>query len=190
MTESPSGKRILIGCTGSVATIKLPLLVNTLRTQIPGAEIKIVVTEHAKHFFSTTELPSGTPVFEDSDEWSSWKNRGDPVLHIELSKWADLILLAPLDANSLAKIASGLCDNLLLCILRAWEFSKPLLFCPAMNTKMWHHPITAEHVAKLKNWGYFEIPCIEKTLMCKDTGLGAMAEVDTIVQVVQEHLTK
>ncbi|XP_055703421.1 phosphopantothenoylcysteine decarboxylase [Phlebotomus papatasi] len=180
--------RIIIGCTGSVATIKLPQLIQRLTSEIPSIEIKVVVTECARNFFSSEDIPSGTTVLTDSDEWSSWKGRGDPVLHIELAKWANLIIIAPLDANSLGKIASGLCDNLLLCILRAWELSKPVLFCPAMNTKMWQHPITAEQIAKLKQWGYHEVPCIEKTLMCGDTGPGAMAELDTIVQYIREHL--
>ncbi|XP_059622419.1 phosphopantothenoylcysteine decarboxylase [Phlebotomus argentipes] len=184
----PGTFRILIGCTGSVATIKLPQLIQCLAESIPGAEMKVVVTECARRFFSTDEIPSGTPVLTDANEWSAWKHRGDPVLHIDLAKWADLMVLAPLDANTLAKIAQGLCDNLLLCILRAWEPSKPLLFCPAMNTKMWQHPITAEHVSRLRAWGYHEVPCIEKTLMCGDTGPGAMAEVDTIVQNVREYL--
>lgn len=180
--------RIIIGCTGSVATIKLPQLIQRVTSEIPNIEIKVVVTECARNFFSTEDIPSGTAVLTDSDEWSTWKGRGDPVLHIELAKWANLIIIAPLDANSLGKIASGLCDNLLLCILRAWEPSKPVLFCPAMNTKMWQHPITAEQITKLKQWGYHEVPCIEKTLMCGDTGPGAMAELDTIVQYIREHL--
>lgn len=61
---------------------------------------------------------------------------------------------------------------------------KPLLFCPAMNTRMWEHPVTASQVSVLKSWGYVEIPCISKTLVCGDTGLGAMAEIDTIVGCV------
>ena len=64
---------------------------------------------------------------------------------------------------------------------RAWEFSKPLLFCPAMNTNMWLHPVTQDQVRILKEWGYTIIPCVEKQLVCGDTGVGAMANIDTIV---------
>lgn len=64
--------------------------------------------------------------------------------------------------------------------------SKPLLFCPAMNTKMWEHPITSKQIAMLKSWGHTEIPPISKTLMCGDTGMGAMAEVPTIVNVIKD----
>lgn len=78
----------------------------------------------------------------------------------------------------------GFCDNLLTCVVRAWDPKKPLLFCPAMNTFMWQHPLTAEHIAKLKTFGYTEIPAINKTLICGETGMGAMAEVDTIIEKI------
>lgn len=79
----------------------------------------------------------------------------------------------------------GLCDNLLTCTTRAWDITRPLLFCPAMNTRMWEHPITAQQVATLKSWGHIEIPPISKKLMCGDTGVGAMAEVETIVEKIK-----
>ncbi|XP_054987783.1 phosphopantothenoylcysteine decarboxylase isoform X2 [Sorex araneus] len=144
---------VLVGVTGSVAALKLPLLVSRLLA-IPGM----------------------------------WKCREDPVLHIELRRWADLLVVAPLDANTLGKVASGICDNLLTCVIRAWDRSKPLLFCPAMNTAMWEHPVTAQQVGQLKAFGYTEIPCVAKKLVCGDQGLGAMAEVDTIVDKVRETL--
>lgn len=174
-------RNILIGCTGSVASIKLPLLVQKLRDSGHDVDIKVIVTQHAEHFFTSGDIPADVQICRDQDEWDSWRGRGDPVLHIELGKWADLCVIAPLDANSLAKMAQGLCDNLLLCTARAWDFAKPLLFCPAMNTRMWEHPITAQQIETLRSWGLQEIPCVAKTLMCGDTGLGAMAEVDTIV---------
>nr|XP_017533183.2 phosphopantothenoylcysteine decarboxylase isoform X4 [Manis javanica] len=118
-----------------------------------------------------------------------WKHRSDPVLHIDLRRWADLMLVAPLDANTLGKVASGICDNLLTCVIRAWDPSKPLLFCPAMNTTMWEHPVTARQVDQLKAFGYVEIQCVAKKLVCGDQGLGAMAEVSTIVDKVKEVLS-
>ncbi|XP_075821894.1 phosphopantothenoylcysteine decarboxylase isoform X4 [Microtus pennsylvanicus] len=144
---------VLVGVTGSVAALKLPLLVSKL-LDIPGM----------------------------------WKRRSDPVLHIDLRRWADLMLVAPLDANTLGKVASGICDNLLTCVIRAWDLTKPLLFCPAMNTAMWEHPLTAQQVGMLKAFGYVEIPCVSKKLVCGDQGLGAMAEVETIVGRVKEVL--
>nr|CAH0097991.1 unnamed protein product [Daphnia galeata] len=172
--------KVLIGCTGSVATIKVNELVDQLKNS--NFEVQVVATKCAMHFLSKHII--NCKVWVDKDEWNMWNERGDPVLHIELRKWADILLLAPLDANSLAKIAHGICDNLLTCTVRAWDLEKPLLFCPAMNTYMWNHPLTAEHILKLKTFGYTEIPCISKTLVCGDTGVGAMAEVKTIVEKV------
>uniref|UniRef100_A0A8D2ITH2 Phosphopantothenoylcysteine decarboxylase n=1 Tax=Varanus komodoensis TaxID=61221 RepID=A0A8D2ITH2_VARKO len=102
---------ILVGVTGSVAALKLPLLVAEL-LKLPGVEVQVVTTENAKHFYNAGEIP--VALHSDADEWQMWKGRTDPVLHIDLRRWADLMLVAPLDANTLAKIASGLCDNLLV----------------------------------------------------------------------------
>ncbi|KAJ8919946.1 hypothetical protein NQ315_006475 [Exocentrus adspersus] len=173
--------KVLIGCTGSVATIKLPVLIDSILKDITPVQVRVCVTEHAKHFFRNQDIPGNVDVFSDEDEWAAWSKRGDPVLHIELAKWADVFLIAPLDANTLAKLSNGLCDNLLTCTARAWDVDKPLIFCPAMNTKMYQHPLTGTQIQKLKSWGYFEIPVIEKVLICGDAGPGAMAEVSTIV---------
>ncbi|XP_059713912.1 phosphopantothenoylcysteine decarboxylase isoform X3 [Haemorhous mexicanus] len=163
---------VLLGVTGSVAALKLPLLVAEL-LKIPGLEVKVVTTERAKHFYNAQEIP--VTLYGDEEEWQLWKGRSDPVLHIELRRWADLMVVAPLDANTLAKVANGICDNLLTCVIRAWDLSKPLLFCPAMNTAMWEHPITAHHVEQLKAFGYTEIPCVVKKLVCGDEALRALS---------------
>ncbi|KAJ8790268.1 hypothetical protein J1605_021345 [Eschrichtius robustus] len=186
-------------------------------------EVAVVTTERAKHFYSPQDVP--VTLYSDADEWEMWKCRSDPVLHIDLRRWADLMLVAPLDANTLGKVASGICDNLLFmgcpqhalllvslpspvacppylclptrtwistwtCVIRAWDRSKPLLFCPAMNTAMWEHPVTEQQVGQLKAFGYVEIPCVVKKLVCGDQGLGAMAEVGTIVDKVKEVLSQ
>lgn len=185
--SSSSQFRVLVGVTGSVAALKLPLLVARL-LELPGVDVQVVATDHATHFFSPEEIP--VRIYSDKDEWQMWKRRSDPVLHIELRRWADLLVIAPLDANTLGKIASGICDNLLTCVVRAWDLTRPLVFCPAMNTAMWQHPITAKQVAVLKEFGYVEVPCIAKKLVCGDEGKGAMAEVSTIIDVVKEYLPR
>ncbi|KAM5337228.1 phosphopantothenoylcysteine decarboxylase isoform 3-T4 [Glossophaga mutica] len=167
---SPLAERrlhVLVGVTGSVAALKLPLLVSRL-LDIPGLEVAVVTTEKAKHFYSPQDIP--VTLYSDADEWEMWKHRSDPVLHIDLRRWADLMLVAPLDANTLGKVASGICDNLLTCVIRAWDRRKPLLFCPAMNTAMWEHPITSQQVGQLQAFGYIEIPCVAKKLVCGDQG--------------------
>lgn len=182
---SDSKFHILVGVTGSVAALKLPLLVNQL-LQIPEVEVRVVTTEHACHFYNIEDVP--VRVYTDKDEWEMWTQRSDPVLHIELRRWAHLLLIAPLDANTLGKISSGICDNLLTCVVRAWDLGRPLLFCPAMNTAMWNHPITARQILTLTDFGYLEIPCIAKKLVCGDQGKGAMAEVTTIVETVKQYV--
>nr|XP_048272933.1 phosphopantothenoylcysteine decarboxylase isoform X3 [Myodes glareolus] len=91
-------------------------------------------------------------------------------------------------ALKLPFLVSKLLDVPGTCVIRAWDLSKPLLFCPAMNTAMWEHPLTAQQVDQLKAFGYVEIPCVSKKLVCGDQGLGAMAEVETIVGKVKEVL--
>ncbi|KAH8327245.1 phosphopantothenoylcysteine decarboxylase [Drosophila bipectinata] len=179
-------RNVILAATGSVATIKMSQLIKELSDEsLPfKIHVKIIITESAKHFFELEQIPEHVPIYHNRDEWITWNKRGDPVLHIDLGKWADLLVIAPLSANSLSKIATGICDNLVMCVVRAWDLQKPLLFAPAMNTRMYDHPITREQIDKLISWGYKEIPCISKTLMCGDTGNGAMAEVPTIVQAV------
>ena len=190
--ESHRQRRLLIGVTGSVAAIKIKELLDHFHSH--HIETIVIPTETAKHFLHLDDswCPHGSPTqikascyFEDHDEWSSWKVRGDPVLHIVLRDWADAFLIAPLDANTLAKLATGLCDNLLTNVVRAWDLKKgkPLIVAPAMNTAMFEHPLTRQQLNILtENFGYVEIPCIEKTLMCGQTGVGAMASVQTIVE--------
>uniref|UniRef100_A0AC35GPT4 Flavoprotein domain-containing protein n=1 Tax=Panagrolaimus sp. PS1159 TaxID=55785 RepID=A0AC35GPT4_9BILA len=179
---------LLIGVAGSVATIKIAELVEEFHKKNPeNLVIKVIATKASLNFFDPTQLP--VDVYVDEDEWGMWKNRGDPVLHIELRKWADAILIAPMDANTLAKVANGLSDNLLTSVLRAWDFSKYAFFAPAMNTCMWEHPLTGQHLKTLKELLLFkEIPPMEKELMCGDKGYGAMAALPMIVSIVSAEI--
>jgi phosphopantothenoylcysteine decarboxylase len=174
--------RVVVGCTGSVASVKVPAILGGLKER--NADVQVIATEASLHFFSVDSL--SVPVHRDRDEWNAWKNLSDPVLHIELRRWADVMLIAPLDANTLAKISHGICDNLLTCTVRAWDMNRPLLFCPAMNTYMWEHPFTAKQVATLEELGYRQIAPVVKQLACGDFGQGAMAEVETIIDTVMD----
>src|SRR6266498_2635001 len=96
----------------------------------------------------------GSALILDEDEWPGRAegerySRGDAVAHIELRKWADAFVVAPLDANTLAKLAVGLCDNCLTCVWRAWDVTRPVVLAPAMNTLMWQHPFTRRHLRSL-----------------------------------------
>ena len=135
--------------------------------------------------------------YRDADEWREYQGVGSsPVLHIELRKWADIFVIAPCTANTLAKLACGLADNLLTCVARAWEFgedgrvAKPFLIAPAMNSCMWSHPITSTHLSVLQGWGVLVISPIEKVLACGDKGVGAMGEVEAIVMKACEAVKK
>lgn len=200
---------LLIGVTGSVAAIKLADLIKKLKSLFPQTfinkttnktysatiSIRIVMTENSKHFVEKNDIEKifkGTEIeiYEDSHEWNQWNKIGDPVLHIELRKWADICIIAPLDANTMAKIATGICDNLLTCIVRAWDTSKPLIYCPAMNVNMYNHPITREQLCKLQSFGYLRVDCVEKRLACGDVGMGGMASVESISDKVVESLLR
>ncbi len=204
--------QIVLGVTGSVAAMRTPALWEALRTH--GHQVRIVATEPSLYFFNPSVLGS-TPaeavsLFRDADEWPEPSyRRGDPVLHIELRKWADLLIIAPLDANTLAKFALGLADNLLTCLFRAWDFEKPVILAPAMNTRMWQSPVTHRHLSQLlddwgdggqeSDWSLDEadslfarhapnlilVPPQSKRLACGDVGIGGMAEVATIAETVR-----
>ncbi|CAM40308.1 conserved hypothetical protein [Leishmania braziliensis MHOM/BR/75/M2904] len=152
--EYPSVHLLLL-ITGSVAAIKTGLLLDQLSTE--RCNIRIAATKAAFHFLrraqpSKTGIPFQS-IIADEQEWSEWQAMNDAVVHIELRRWADLVVIAPLDANTLAKVATGLCDNLVSNIMRAWEVKqKPVILCPAMNTAMWMHPITAKQLDQLAEW--------------------------------------
>jgi Flavoprotein len=106
---------VLVGATGSVASVKIPLIVKSLLAH-ENVEVQIITTKSAKHFFDVEKMKNelGVKVWEDDDDWKTWHELSDPILHIELRRWAHLLLIAPTSANTLAKIANGLCDNLLV----------------------------------------------------------------------------
>ena len=184
MAESKNN--ILIGVTGSVAAIKLELLVERLKQDVPDSSITVICTKNALKFVDSTRIDA--KVITDEQEWASWQKVGDPVLHIDICKWGHILVIAPLDANTLAKVACGICDNLLTCVVRAWRRERPLLFAPAMNSFMYDHPITEQQINTLRQFGYELIPPVEKHLACGDFGIGAMAPVESIVNCIKARL--
>ena len=208
--------RIILGVTGSVAAVRTPVLYATLHEA--GHEVRVVATEPSLYFFDPdTLIPDHTaaeagPVYRDADEWAGPRyRRDDPVLHIAFRQWADLLIVAPLDANTLAKFALGLSDNFLTCLFRAWDFSRPVVLAPAMNTLMWQSPVTLRHLRQLladRSEGDSDgsaprsldeaaeafarhaprlilVPPQAKRLACGDVGIGAMAEVVTLAETIR-----
>ncbi|KAI5283611.1 hypothetical protein KEM54_001993 [Ascosphaera aggregata] len=211
---------VLVAASGSVATIKLPNIVKALAER-GNISIRIILTASAHKFLlgQSAEQPSLQEIrsyphvdgiYLDEDEWRSPWTRGANILHIELRRWAHCLLIAPLSANTLAKINMGLCDNLLLSVVRAWDFSRsisaaeitlprPRIFvAPAMNTLMWRHPITEKQISVLENdWGYkgedsqgwfTVIRPMQKNLACGDVGNGAMESWTNVVNAVELYI--
>jgi phosphopantothenoylcysteine decarboxylase len=203
---------ILLGVTGSVAAVRTPALFGELTRR--GQDVRIMATEPSLYFFDHKASPIREALYRDRDEWpGAAYRRDDPILHIELRSWADLLLLAPLDANTLAKFAQGLCDNLVTSVLRAWDFTRPIVLAPAMNTMMWENPVTLRHWRYLledhgdgrpvegltldrldaafaeRSKSLSVVLPQAKRLACGDVGLGAMAEVATLVEAVERVLS-
>lgn len=185
--DDPNKLNVLVGVTGSVAAIKTKELYDGLSLRY---NVLVVATESALKFLRTIDGFDPAVVFRDDQEWDDWERVGDAVLHIDLRKWADAFVIAPLSANSLAKIANGLCDNLLTSVVRAWDYSNPLFLAPAMNTMMWENPLTQKHIDVCTGLGSRIISPISKTLACGDVGVGAMAEPADIVDRVALCLKK
>lgn len=175
-----SRPNILLGVSGSVAAIKTKELYDLL---VVSYNVKIITTKSGMNFVRNLNGIDEMTIHQDDEDWKSWKSKGDKVLHIELRKWADGMIIAPLSANTLAKIANGLCDNLLTCIVRAWDFKKPLLLAPAMNTYMWKNPLTKKQLEICVDLGFTIVPPISKKLACGDVGEGAMAEPSQITSM-------
>ncbi|RII04743.1 hypothetical protein CUC08_Gglean010992 [Alternaria sp. MG1] len=219
---------ILLCASGSVATIKIPNMINALAKHA-NVRIRLIFTAAATSFLqgqsgeqpsmeNIEALPNVDGIYFDEDEWRAPWVRGNKILHIELRRWADIMVIAPLSANELAKITQGLSENLLLSVVRAWDTTglidpvrsipgvqwpqdeggiqrKRILVAPSMNTAMWFQPITKKQVLVLeeewgvKNGGWFEVlQPMEKELACGDIGGGAMKDWREIVEVVEQRL--
>jgi phosphopantothenoylcysteine decarboxylase len=193
-------RRILLGLTGSVASVLYVKLIEEIQKV---AIVDVILTESSKHFIDMSTLCDALEnregfLYTDEDEWiwrrdgqftHKWK-KDDKVLHIKLRDQSSALVIAPCSANTLAKLANGLCDNLLTSVARAWDKNRPLIIAPAMNTHMWEHPITQIHLRSMRTFSDNNV-CIypqEKMLACNTKGMGAMANIDIIVENVESML--
>ncbi|MBD3322180.1 MAG: bifunctional phosphopantothenoylcysteine decarboxylase/phosphopantothenate--cysteine ligase CoaBC [Chitinivibrionales bacterium] len=177
--------RIALGICGGIAAYKIPELVRLLRGG--QVEIRAVLTPHGRGFVGEESLRTVTqnPVLFDLEYSQDKKKYLYPgrLDHIDLSQWADYLLICPATANTLAKLACGIADNLLTTV--ALTFSPDRIICvPAMNTAMWENPVTDENVAVLKERGVQVLPVDKGALACGDDGPGRMMSVDSIAAYV------
>lgn len=179
------GKNILLGITGGIAAYKTTFLVRLFIKA--GANVKIVLTDSASAFVSPLTLAtlSKNPVVSDfvqSEEHTvDWNN------HVELGLWADVMIVAPATANTMSKMASGSCDNLLLATYLSAKC--PVFFAPAMDLDMYKHPSTQATLKKLQSFGNFMIPATSGELASGLHGEGRMAEPEDIITFIKKGLS-
>lgn len=172
---------IVVGVTGSIAAYKAVDLVNRLGKK--GHHVRVVMTANAADFVRplTFEAISHEKVITDMFDG------GAPALaHIDLAKWADCCMVAPCDANVIAKLAHGLADDFLTTFILA--FDGPVLVAPAMNTVMYHQKVTRDNLALLKSYGYEVIAPASGKLACGDIGEGKLADIDTLLFHIEKSL--
>jgi phosphopantothenoylcysteine decarboxylase len=192
------GIKIILGVTGSVAATLTPKLAQALVDA--GHEVKVVSTQRGMYFFEPVCFSDGTTwvlgtdyenkqarLFTDADEWPrGGYKKSQEIPHIDLGKWADAMVIAPLSADTMSDIAHGKADKFLTSLVLAWDVNKPMVIAPAMNTNMWESPITQENLSIIQAfYNPFVVEPVEKTLACGDVGTGAMADIDDIVAAVE-----
>ncbi|MDD5238025.1 MAG: flavoprotein [Candidatus Omnitrophica bacterium] len=178
----PNKKNIILGVTASIAIYKACEIV--LRLKEAGFSVTVVMTKEAEELIRPVVFQSlsGNKVycrlFQTPESWE--------IEHISLAEQADLVLIAPATANIIAKIKTGICDDLLTCIVSATKAR--VLICPAMNENMYQNRITQENIKKLKTLGYEFVEPRRGRLACGKIGIGCLAEVETIIKEVKKIL--
>ncbi|GAA4404457.1 bifunctional phosphopantothenoylcysteine decarboxylase/phosphopantothenate--cysteine ligase CoaBC [Nibrella viscosa] len=180
-----SGKRILVGVTGSISAYKSALLVRLLVKA--GAEVQVVMTETAKDFITPLTLATlskrpALSAFMSDANTGTWNN------HVELGLWADVLLIAPASAHTLARCAHGFCDDLLSAVYLSAKC--PVYFAPAMDLDMYRHPTTVENLNRLASFGNYIIQAEHGELASGLIGEGRLAEPETIVQALKRHFAR
>jgi phosphopantothenoylcysteine decarboxylase/phosphopantothenate--cysteine ligase len=180
MVSMFQGKKILLGVTGSIAAYKSLLLVRLLIRE--GAEVRVIQTPASRDFVTPLSLAtlSKNPVLSDLIAADTWTN------HVELGRWADVMVIAPLSCNTLAKMAGGFCDNLLMATYLS--ATCPVILAPAMDEDMWRHPATHINLARVQSYGNEIIPVEKGELASGLFGDGRMAEPETILEYIRRML--
>jgi len=174
-------KNILIGISGSIAAYKIPILVRLLRKA--GANVQIIMTVSATDFVTplTLSTVSNRPVSIKAFD----KKTGEWDSHVELGRWADLFIMAPLSANTMAKMVAGVADNHLLTTYLSAR--SDVMFAPAMDLDMYKHPSTSRNIEQLKSWGHILIEPTEGELASGLCGMGRMEEPEIIFDIIEQY---
>jgi len=174
-------KNIILGVTASIAIYKACDLVRQLKAA--GFSVQVVMTKESEELIKPVVFRSLSAnkvyragIFEEGDNWE--------IEHISLARKADIVLIAPATANIIAKLASGICDDLLTCTVCATEAK--ILIAPAMNENMYKNKITQSNIAKLKSCGYKFIGPQKGMLACGTQGIGCLAEIAEIIKEVKK----
>jgi phosphopantothenoylcysteine decarboxylase/phosphopantothenate--cysteine ligase len=178
------GKNILIGVTGGIAAYKTATIIRLLVKD--GADVKVIMTNHAKEFITPLTLAtlSKNPVFSEFFN----PGNGDWNSHVDLGLWADIFLIAPATANTIAKMATGVADNLLLTTYLSVRC--PVFVAPSMDVDMLKHPATTINIETLKAFGNFILEPVSGELASGLSGKGRMAEPEDIVKEIRSFFTK
>ena len=175
---SIKGKKIVLAVTGSIAAYKTPQFVRLLVKA--GAEVKVLMTDAAMRFVSPLSLAtvSKNAVLANINDGATWNN------HVELGLWADVMLIAPCSANTLGKLANGLCDNLVCAVYLSARC--PIFIAPAMDEDMWLHASTRDNIKKVQSFGNNIIPAVHGELASGLVGEGRMAEPEDMLSLLDD----
>lgn len=176
-----SKKRIVVGVSGGIAAYKACDLVSKLSKK--DYEVKVILTKHAEKFVSKLTFEALCHNYVETDLFN--ESNEDPIAHITLAKWADLMIIVPATANIIAKITYGISDDLLSTTFLACNKHK--MICPAMNTQMYENPITQKNIQACKDLGYQILDPVVGHLACNDTGRGKMIEPADIVEAIDNY---
>ncbi len=179
-----AGRSILLGVSGGVAAVKIPLLVRLLRQA--GARVRVILTRMAAEFVTPLALQSFGA--EQLFEATLSTEQEQPMAHIELARWADLVLVAPATAHLLARLAAGLADDRLTTTLLALKPEVPCLLAPAMNGQMWQAAATVANVSLLQQRGYTLCGPAAGELACGEVGEGRMVEPQQLLEAIVQRL--
>ncbi|MBL6989356.1 MAG: flavoprotein [Bacteriovoracaceae bacterium] len=174
--------KILFALTGSISCYKACYLISSLKKE--GCEVQCITTDSSEKFIGRATLEG----LSHKKVLSSMFEDGQHLDHINLARWADLIIIYPASANTINKLAGGIADNLIGALFLANNFKKPFWIAPSMNSNMLAHPATVQSIVTLQKWGSVILPTEEGVLACGEEGLGRLVEPDYVFAKIKNEV--